>query len=386
MSRTAGLSGQALGISRILAGRRRASFPVGAVGANFVARRGAAIVLEEPGPSSEAVSAMLMKEKKIGVLMGGLSSEREISLKTGQAVTRALLEMGYKALPIHAGRDLAQKVAEAGIEVAFVALHGKYGEDGCVQGLLEILGIPYTGSGVLASAVAMNKIKSKELFRLQNLPTPAYYVVRKEDLAEIADRHGGFGFPVVVKPSCEGSSVGVALVRREADLKPALLSALAYDRDVLVERYIPGMEVSVAVLDGKALGAVEIVSSRSFYDYAAKYEPGYTEYHVPPRVSATRYSNLLTLAEKAHQALDCNGVTRIDLRVSDRGNEYLLEVNTLPGMTATSLVPKIAAAAGVSFEALVERILFGAHLAGRAVFPRPARLGDLIPSLRVAAA
>jgi D-alanine-D-alanine ligase len=249
-----------------------------------------------------------------------------------------------------------------------------------------MLEIPYTGAGVLASALAMNKLKSKEMFRLHNLPTPAYYVARREDLPALEDLHGGFGFPVVVKPSCEGSSVGVSLVRSTPELLPAIQAALAYDRDVLVERYIPGMEVSVAVLDGRALGAVEIVSSRSFYDYTAKYDKGVTEYYVPPRVSATRYANLLTLAEKAHEALDCSGVTRVDLRVSERGNEYLLEVNTLPGMTATSLVPKIAAAAGLSFSNLVERILHGAHLSRRLAFPRPARLEELIPSLKFAAA
>jgi D-alanine-D-alanine ligase len=328
----------------------------------------------------------MLKEKKIGVLMGGLSSEKEISLKTGEAVTVALLERGYQAHPIYVGREVARQLRDAKIEVAFLALHGKYGEDGCVQGVLEMLEIPYTGAGVLASALAMNKLKSKEMFRLHNLPTPAYYVARREDLPALEDLHGGFGFPVVVKPSCEGSSVGVSLVRSTPELLPAIQAALAYDRDVLVERYIPGMEVSVAVLDGRALGAVEIVSSRSFYDYTAKYDKGVTEYYVPPRVSATRYANLLTLAEKAHEALDCSGVTRVDLRVSERGNEYLLEVNTLPGMTATSLVPKIAAAAGLSFSNLVERILHGAHLSRRLAFPRPARLEELIPSLKFAAA
>jgi D-alanine-D-alanine ligase len=329
---------------------------------------------------------MTITDKKIGVLMGGLSSEKDISIKSGEAVTLALRERGYQAIPVHVGREVGREVLESGIEVAFLGLHGKYGEDGCVQGVLEMLGVPYTGSGVLASALAMNKLKAKELFRLHNLPTPAYYTVRREDLDAVEELHGSFGFPVVVKPSCEGSSVGVSVVREMAELGPALHTALAYDAEVLVERYIPGMEVSVAVLDGKALGAVEIVSSRTFYDYTAKYEKGLTEYFIPPRVSATRYANLLTLGEKAHQALSCGGVTRVDLRVSERGNEYLLEVNTLPGMTATSLVPKIAASVGISFGDLTERILEGAHCAGRPAFPRQAQLGELIPSLKFAAA
>lgn len=326
---------------------------------------------------------MNIKGKRVGVLLGGVSSEREISLKTGENVIAALQLRGYDTVAVPVTRDVMRQVAEAKIDVAFLALHGKYGEDGCVQGALELLGVPYTGSDVLGSALAMNKVKAKELFRLHNLPTPAYYLVREDDLARIDELHGGFGFPAVVKPCSEGSSVGVSIVRETGALAPALEAALAYDSEVLVERYIPGMEVSVAVLDGKALGAVEIVPQRGFYDYQAKYEKG-TEYFIPPRVSATRYANLLTLAEKAHTSLGCRGVTRVDLRVSERGNEYLLEVNTLPGLTATSLVPRIAEAAGIPFGELCERILLGAQLYGRAAFPRQTRLGDLIPSLKVA--
>jgi D-alanine-D-alanine ligase len=329
---------------------------------------------------------MNLDGKRIGVLLGGASSERDISMKTGEAVLRALTSRGYEAVAVPVTRDVARQVQEAAIDVAFLALHGKYGEDGCVQGVLELLGIPYTGSDVLASALAMNKVKAKEIFRLHNLPTPSYYVVRQEELAAVEETHGGFGFPAVVKPCSEGSSVGVSIVRDLAGLTPALQDALAYDAEVLVERYVQGMEVSVAVLDGKALGAVEIVPSRGFYDYKAKYEKGQTEYFIPPRVSATRYANLLTLAEKAHAALGCRGVTRVDLRVNDRGNEYLLEVNTLPGMTATSLVPKIAEKVGFGFEDLCERILLGAQLYGRPAFVRPARLSELIPSLGSVAA
>lgn len=329
---------------------------------------------------------MDVKRKRVGVLLGGVSSEREISLKTGEAVLAALGARGYDAVAVPVTRDVARQVQEAAIDVAFIALHGKYGEDGCVQGVLELLGIPYTGSDVLASALAMNKVKAKEIFRLHNLPTPSYYVMRDADVARLDEIHGGFGMPVVVKPCSEGSSVGVSIVKDMAHLAPALREALAFDPEVLVERYIPGMEVSVAVLDGKALGAVEIVASRGFYDYKAKYEKGVTEYFIPPRVSSTRYANLLTLAEKAHLALGCRGVSRVDLRVSDRGNEYLLEVNTLPGMTTTSLVPKIASAASIDFDELVERILMGAQLYGRPAFPRSVALGDLIPSLKSAAA
>jgi D-alanine-D-alanine ligase len=306
-----------------------------------------------------------MQSRKIGVLLGGLSSEREVSLRTGEAVLAALRDRGHDAIPIYVDRDVDIALRQERIEVAFVALHGRWGEDGSIQGLLEMLGIPYTGSDVLASALAMHKGKAKELFRLHNLPTPAYYSLTAEQLPELMDIHGDFGFPCVVKPIREGSSVGVAICERESQLLPAIERALCFDDEILVERFITGREVSVAVLGDRAIGAVEIAPRDGFYDYANKYTRGATDYFVPPRLSPERYRGVLAQAQRAHMALGCSGATRVDMIVSDSGNEFILEVNTVPGLTPTSLLPKIADAAGISFGELCEAMLEGAALATR---------------------
>jgi len=306
-----------------------------------------------------------MQSRKIGVLLGGLSSEREVSLRTGEAVLVALRERGHDAVPIYVDGDLDVALRQEQPDVAFIALHGRMGEDGCVQGVLELLGIPYTGSDVLASALAMHKGKAKELFRLHNLPTPAYYTMTAADAGELAAVHGDFGVPYVVKPIREGSSVGVTICRAEAELAPAVERALCFDDEILVERFISGMEVSVAILDGRALGAVEIAPRAGFYDYQNKYTKGATEYFVPPRLSPERYRGVLAQALRAHAALGCRGATRVDMMVSDSGNEFVLEVNTVPGLTPTSLLPKIADAAGISFGELCELMLAGASLASR---------------------
>jgi D-alanine-D-alanine ligase len=321
-----------------------------------------------------------MQSRKIGVLLGGLSSERDVSLRTGEAVLATLRERGHAAVPIYVDRDVDVALRQEQIEVAFIALHGRWGEDGCIQGLLEMLGIPYTGSDVLASALAMHKGKAKELFRLHNLPTPAYYSltggadsgpggfaasaapIAEDDLAAL---HGDFGFPCVVKPIREGSSVGVTICHTAAELGPAVERARRFDDEILVERFIAGKEISVAIIEDRALGAVEIAPRDGFYDYANKYTRGLTDYFVPPRVSPERYRGILAQALRAHLALGCRGVTRVDMMVSEAGNEFVLEVNTLPGLTPTSLVPKIADAAGISFGELCEMMLAGASLATR---------------------
>lgn len=318
-----------------------------------------------------------MQSRKIGVLLGGLSSERDVSLKTGEAVLTALRDRGHDAVPIYVDRDVDVALRQEQIEVAFIALHGRWGEDGCIQGMLEMMGIPYTGSDVMASALAMHKAKAKELFRLHNLPTPAYYVLDAPSLAgtpsplsaasadELIALHGDFGFPCVVKPVREGSSVGVTVCRSVAQLGPAIERALCFDNEILVERFVTGKEISVAVLEDRALGAVEIAPRDGFYDYANKYTRGATDYFVPPRVSPERYRGILAQALRAHLALGCRGATRVDMMVSEAGNEFILEVNTLPGLTPTSLLPKIADAAGISFGELCEMMLAGASLATR---------------------
>jgi len=306
-----------------------------------------------------------MQSRKIGVLLGGASSEREVSLKTGEAVLAALRDRGHDVVPIYVDRDIDVALRQEKIEVAFVALHGRWGEDGCVQGLLEMLGIPYTGSDVMSSALAMHKSKAKELFRLHNLPTPAYYTLCASDALDLAGVHGDFGFPCVVKPVHEGSSVGVTVCQTFGELGPAVERALCFDDEVLVERFIAGKEVSVAIVDDRALGAVEIAPREGFYDYSNKYTRGATDYFVPPRISPERYRGVLAQALRAHEALGCSGATRVDMMVSDSGNEFILEVNTVPGLTPTSLLPKIADHAGISYGELCEIMLAGATLATR---------------------
>jgi D-alanine-D-alanine ligase len=300
--------------------------------------------------------------KKVAMLYGGRSSEREVSLKTGAGCAQALQSKGYDVTLVDVDLDLAGRLRDCGAEVVFVALHGRWGEDGCVQGLLESMGLPYTGSGVLASAVGMDKVMSKLLFKSLGLAVADYRVVTPEKAATLRAADLPFAFPVVVKPACEGSSVGVSLVKDSAGLPAACAEAARWKGDVIVERYIRGKEVQVAVLDGVALGVIEVVPANEFYDYAAKYTAGTTQYFYPARLAASEERRLREAAEIAHRGLECAGVTRTDFILSPDGTPWILEVNTLPGMTATSLVPKIAAGNGISFADLCERLLDGAAL------------------------
>jgi D-alanine-D-alanine ligase len=298
--------------------------------------------------------------------MGGSSGERDVSLRSGEAVARALESRGHLVERVVLGENpatVSADVRNAGIDVAFLALHGRHGEDGCIQGLLELEKIPYTGSSVLSSALAMDKLKAKELFRLHNVATPPYYTVTSEDdLADLETIHGSFGFPVIVKPRGEGSSLGVRKASGHAELTSAILEALELDDTVLVERFISGLEVNVGILNGRALGAIEIAPKNGIYDYEAKYTPGMTEYFMPARLSPTRYRGVLNLADRAARALGCTGPCRVDLLVTPAENEYVLEVNTLPGLTPTSVLPKIAAGAGMDFGTLCEEMLRSARL------------------------
>lgn len=312
-----------------------------------------------------------MQAVRVGVVMGGVSNERDISLKSGAAVTEALGQMGYDVVPIDlgSGSSALATLAEAPIDVAFLALHGRQGEDGVVQGILEMLGIPYTGSGVLGSALAMDKLKSKELFRLHNVPTPPYYELHRAQTEALAELHGSFGYPAIVKPRREGSSLGVVKVESLAELSAAVENALQYDDSVLVERFVRGREVAVGLLDGRVLGAIEIAPRGDVYDFDAKYTPGMSDYFIPARLEATRIRGILKLAERAVQALEVRGAARVDLLVTEGANEYVLEVNTLPGMTETSLLPRIAAAAGYDFNGLCDAMLRSARLDSSCVRP-----------------
>lgn len=305
--------------------------------------------------------------KRVGVIMGGSSSERDVSLRSGAAVAQALEAKGHDVVRIALGDafgpEVGHSLQRARIDVAFLALHGRHGEDGCIQGLLELARIPYTGSSVLASALAMDKLKAKELFRLHNVPTPPYYSIdSSESMADLESIHGSFGFPAIVKPRGEGSSLGVTKVGSLAELSRALEIAFEYDDTAIVERFVAGTEINVGILDGRVLGAIEIAPKSGLYDYEAKYTPGMTEYFMPARLPKARYRNVLNLAERAARALGTTGAVRVDLLVTAGENEYVLEVNTLPGMTETSLLPKIAADAGYDFATLCEAILEGAKL------------------------
>ncbi len=300
--------------------------------------------------------------KRVAVLYGGPSTEREVSLRTGKACADALVAKGYDVTLVDVDQELAARLREQRIDVAFNALHGRWGEDGCVQGLLEVMRVPYTGSGVLASAMGMDKVIAKAMFAKLGLALIDYRTFPAERAASIGPSDLPFGIPCVVKPSGEGSSVGVHLVKDAAKLQAACLDAATFKGDVIVERYVKGTEVNVAVLDGKALGAIEIVPANEFYDYAAKYTAGTTKYFYPARIPEAHRARVMEAAEQAHRGLGCAGVTRVDFILAPDGTPYILEINTLPGMTGTSLVPKIAAGLGIAFPDLCERILDGAAL------------------------
>ncbi len=295
---------------------------------------------------------------RIGVLMGGRSSEREVSLRTGQAVYRALLRRGYRAVAIDVGDSLVKQLQAKKVEMAFLALHGPGGEDGTIQGLLETIGLPYTGSGVRASAMAMHKVTAKTLLACHGIPVPDGIVVRK---GMAASKPARLKWPVVVKPAAEGSTIGISIVRKTSEWRTALACAHAHDREAIVEAYIPGHEVTVSVLRGtrgsRALPTIEIVAPGGFYDYAAKYTKGRSRYLCPAPLPA-RVNQLVTeLAVRACDVLGCDGAARVDFRVTPRGKPYVLEVNTIPGMTETSLLPMAAAKAGMDYDTLTERIL-----------------------------
>jgi D-alanine-D-alanine ligase len=303
--------------------------------------------------------------------MGGWGEEREISLRTGEAIAKALEGAGHRVRRIVADRDLDRSLRAHAVDVAFLALHGRMGEDGKVQGLLEVLGIPYTGSGVLASAMAMHKGVAKKLFRQHNLATPHGYVVSPAELAQLDELQVDLGFPCVVKPAQGGSSVGLSLVAHPAELLSAVAQACRYGGEAIVERYVKGREVTVGLLGGEVLGSLEVRHGSATFDSRAKYG-GEATSHQPPLLPATRVANLEAMALLAYRALGCRGPARVDFICPDVGNEVLLEVNTLPGMTATSLFPKIASHRGLSFEALCERILALAGNDPVEVMPTPA--------------
>jgi D-alanine-D-alanine ligase len=312
-----------------------------------------------------------LREKKIGVLMGGTSAEREVSLKSGTAVYNSLRSLKFNVVAIDAGEDLCTVLKRRKIEIAFIALHGGHGENGAVQGMLEIMGIPYTGSGILASALAMDKEASKKVFHYHNIPMPAFKIVTRDVLRVMSKKFSSspdsslvthhslpdFQMPWVIKPATEGSSVGVEIVKDISGLKAALKRAFSYGEKVIAEEYIKGKEVQIGILNNMVLGGVEVKPSLEFYNYEAKYTAGLTEYIFPPQLRKKVYDKAKEKALEAHKALGCSGATRVDLIIDAQGNPFVLEVNTIPGMTETSLLPKIAKNAGIGFGELLTRIL-----------------------------
>jgi D-alanine-D-alanine ligase len=295
-----------------------------------------------------------MRKKKIGVLLGGRSSERKISLNSGNAVLQSLKRIGYDAVGIDATRDLAAKLIENHIDVAFIALHGRWGEDGTVQGMLEVAGVPYTGTGVLGSSMAMNKIIMKVLLEKNRIPTPRYQVIRDHNEISIPE-------PYVVKPPNEGSSVGVSIVDAASQSMDAVKKGLRYDKDLLLEEYVKGQEITVAVINGMALPIVEVRPKSGFYDIEAKYTKGKTEYLVPAPLDSLAAKRATESALKIYDIFQLSGSARIDMIVS-RKTPFVIDINTSPGMTETSLVPKAWIYTGRTFDQLVEEILMGAAL------------------------
>ena len=297
---------------------------------------------------------------KVAVLLGGKSAEREISLLSGNGVLKALRAKGVDAHPFDpAQRDLFDLKRE-GFARCFVALHGRGGEDGSLQGVLEFLGIPYTGSGVLASALAMDKVRTKKLWSAEGLPTAPHAVLNRDsDLKAVAKK---LGLPLFVKPSSEGSSVGMTKVKRAADLDEAFAAAVNYDPVVIAEKFIDGPELTAGILGSRVLPLIRIETPREFYDYQAKYFTNDTRYLIPCGLATKKEAQLQALCLDAFRALGCRGWGRVDLMLDRRGRPFLLEINTAPGMTGHSLVPMAAKAVGLGYEDLCVKILEGAHV------------------------
>lgn len=296
---------------------------------------------------------------RVGVLLGGQSSEREVSIRSGKAIAQALRRCGHEVVEIGEKGSIEDGVLTSVIDIAFIALHGRYGEDGTVQKFLEEINIPYTGSGPQASRLALDKHLAKEIFLENNINTPEYIVIEKsEDYNEIINRiDKKLDVPFVVKPAEEGSSIGLSIVKEEKDKERALKKAFSCCDKVIVEQFIPGDELTVGILGDSPLAVVNIVPKKGYYSYEAKYTAGMTEYIVPAKIPPDIYREVQYLGLSSHNSLGCRDFSRVDIRLDPDGKAWVLEVNTIPGFTETSLLPKSAKAVGIDFEDLCERIL-----------------------------
>jgi len=297
----------------------------------------------------------LLTTKRVAVLMGGSSAEHDISIRSGRAVWTALIRKGYDAIPLEVDSSVVSRLREVRGQIAFIALHGPGGEDGTIQGLLEVLRVPYTGSGVQACAMAMDKAVTKVLLEHNGIPVPRGFVQEQHERRKPLPM--GFKLPLVVKPISQGSTLGITIVRKSRDLRKGLDAAFAYGPTALIEEYIDGRELTVGIMNDRPLPVVEIIPRSGFYDFAAKYTPGASVYKAPAPLPSRTAKLLQTLALRAHQRFRCRGATRVDLRLNRKGQPFPLELNTVPGMTETSLLPMAAKAARLSYEDMVETIL-----------------------------
>jgi D-alanine-D-alanine ligase len=301
-----------------------------------------------------------LRKRKIGVLMGGWSSEREISLLSGQRVLNSLKNQGFQAVAIDINRNFVNQIRDAKIDLAFIILHGRPGEDGSIQGYLDMLGVPYTGSGVTASAVCMDKVFTKELFRRWGVPTPDDVVIGADDPvgAAVAEAEKKFGYPMIAKPRAEGSSVGIELLEGRRGAVERCERVRRGFGDILLEQFVPGMVATVGILVNEALPILELVPKRQkFYDYEAKYTRGETDFILPARLDPKVEQQIKDLAVRAFRRAGCKGFARVDLVVKGSKQPYFLEINTLPGLTDISDLPAEAEAAGISYDELIFRIL-----------------------------
>ena len=303
---------------------------------------------------------------RICVLMGGSSLERDISLRSGRRVARALEELGHEVIPLDVDPDLVRKLKGMRPDLAYIALHGKFGEDGTVQGLLDILEIPYTGPDALSSALGFDKVLSKEIFARNGISTPPFHVLTEDTLREMGavealpDVAHRLGFPLVVKPVAQGSALGVKVVSEPEALPRAIQSALHYDHRILLEKFVKGTEVAASILGNdelEPLPLVESVPKEGFFDFDSRYTPGKTEYYCPARLDQETADRALEMAVRCHRILGCQNVSRVDMIIDEEGVPQVLELNISPGMTETSLLPIAAEAAGMDFKELVARLI-----------------------------
>lgn len=298
--------------------------------------------------------AIAKEAGRVGVLMGGQSAERDISLKSGEMIFQALLRAGVNAVKLLWNDDLEQTLNADTYDRVFIALHGRGGEDGQIQGLLGLRGVPYTGSNVLGSALSMDKVRTKQLWQSAKIPTPAFEIISRDLLDDLPSN---IRFPVMVKPAREGSSIGIAKVDNQAALKEAVENAMAYDSIVMIERFVAGTEYTLSILNERTLPIIRLETANEFYDYDAKYLSNETKYHCPAGLEQQAEADYAALGLRAFKLLGASGWGRVDFMLDDELGPQLIEVNTVPGMTDHSLVPMAAAAAGIDFEQLVVRVL-----------------------------